>query len=110
MAGPVLIVIALVLVLPISVLLSGAVLAGLLGWSIESEGDAEHEGSELLELNVCPSPLLPRLSRVGVPRTFRAPGARGGYGGSRYTNPAGTSHAVGRPRNTERGSVCQPVP
>lgn len=52
MAGPVLIVIALVLVLPISVLLSGAVLAGLLGWSIKSEVDAEHEGSELLELNV----------------------------------------------------------
>ncbi|MCB1004746.1 MAG: hypothetical protein KDB35_11250 [Acidimicrobiales bacterium] len=52
MAGPVLIVLALVLVLPISVLLSGAVLAGLLGWLVKSEVDAEHEGSELLELNV----------------------------------------------------------
>ncbi len=52
MAGPVLIVIALVLVLPISVLLGGAVLAGLLGWLLKSEVDAEHEGSELLELNI----------------------------------------------------------
>ena len=52
MAGPVLIVVALVLVLPISVLLSGAVLAGILGWLLKSEVDAEHEGSELLELNI----------------------------------------------------------
>ncbi len=52
MAGPVLIVIELVLVLPVSVLLSGAVLAGLLGWLLKSEVDAEHEGSELLELNI----------------------------------------------------------
>ena len=52
MAGPVLIVFALVLVLPVAVLLGGAVLAGLLGWLLKSEVDAEHEGSELLELNI----------------------------------------------------------
>lgn len=52
MPGPVLIVLALLFALPIGTLLGGAVLAGILGWLVKTEVDAEHEGSELLELNI----------------------------------------------------------
>ena len=52
MAGPVLVVIALVLVLPVSVLIGGAVIAAGLGWLVKTDVDLENEGSELLELNI----------------------------------------------------------
>ena len=51
MLGPVLIVIAVVVVLPVSVLMSGAVASALLGWALKSDVDRTHEGSELLETN-----------------------------------------------------------
>lgn len=50
MAGPVAIVIAL-LVLPILLCMGGAVLAAGLGWSVKNEVDEANEGSELLDLN-----------------------------------------------------------
>lgn len=49
--GPVLIVVALVLVLPISVMIGCAVLAGALGWLVKTDVDQTHEGSELLALD-----------------------------------------------------------
>lgn len=52
MAGPILVVIAIVLVIPVSVLIGGAVLAAGLGWLVKTEVDIDHEGSELLELNI----------------------------------------------------------
>ncbi len=51
MPGPVLIVIALVVLLPVGTLVGGAVLAMILGWLLKTDVDQEHEGSELLELN-----------------------------------------------------------
>jgi hypothetical protein len=48
--GPVLIVVALLL-LPVLMMLGGAVLAAILAWSAQSSVEAAHEGSELLELN-----------------------------------------------------------
>lgn len=50
MAGPVLIVVALLL-LPVLMCMGGAVLAAILGWSVKANVDAANEGSELLELN-----------------------------------------------------------
>ena len=50
MAGPVLIVVAL-LVLPILMCMGGAVLAAILGWSVKTNVDEANEGSELLDLN-----------------------------------------------------------
>jgi hypothetical protein len=50
MAGPVLIVIALLL-LPVLICLGSAVLAAILGWSVKTKVDEANEGSELLELN-----------------------------------------------------------
>ncbi len=50
MIGAVLIVIAL-LAIPVVLCMSGAVGAAILGWALKTDVDANHEGSELLELN-----------------------------------------------------------
>lgn len=50
--GPVLIVIVVVVAIPVGVLVSGAVAAGLLGFLVKDEVDRNHAGSELLETNV----------------------------------------------------------
>ena len=51
MAGAVLMAIVLVVVIPVAVCMSGAVLAALLGWSLKDEANARNEGSELIDLN-----------------------------------------------------------
>lgn len=51
MPGPILIVIALVIVIPVGTLVGGAVLSIILGWLLKTDVDQEHQGSELLELN-----------------------------------------------------------
>lgn len=51
MAGVVVIVAVLLVAIPVGVLVSGAVAAGLLGWSLKTEGEAANEGSELIPLN-----------------------------------------------------------
>ena len=50
MVGPVLIVLALLL-LPVLMLMGGAVLSAILGWSAKTTVDTANEGSELLDLN-----------------------------------------------------------
>jgi hypothetical protein len=50
MAGAVAIVIVLLLI-PVVVLMSGAVASAVLGWFLVSDAEARHEGSELVELN-----------------------------------------------------------
>jgi len=52
MPGPIIIVIVLVVVMPVSVLMSGAVASALLGFLVKDDVDRSHEGSELLETNV----------------------------------------------------------
>jgi hypothetical protein len=49
-AGVVIIVIVLVVAIPVAVLMSGAIGAGLLGWLLKSEVDEGYEGSEYLEM------------------------------------------------------------
>lgn len=51
MAGAVVIV-AVLLLIPVGVILSGAVLAAILGWSLKDDAEERNEGSELIELNV----------------------------------------------------------
>ena len=51
MIGPILIVIALVLVIPVAVIISGGILAGVIGATLKKNGEATHKGSELVELN-----------------------------------------------------------
>jgi hypothetical protein len=49
--GAIILAIVIVIVLPIAFMLSGAVVAGLLGWSLRTWGEDTHEGSELLDTN-----------------------------------------------------------
>jgi hypothetical protein len=49
--GAMLIVIAVVIVLPVGFMLTGAAIAALFGASLKSNAEATHEGSELIETN-----------------------------------------------------------
>ena len=51
MPGVIIIAVVLVVVMPVSVLMSGAVASALLGYFLKDEADTSHEGSELLETN-----------------------------------------------------------
>ncbi len=51
MAGAIVLVVILVVVMPVAVAMSGALAAGLLGTALRDNGEALHEGSELVELN-----------------------------------------------------------
>jgi hypothetical protein len=49
--GAIILAFIIVVALPIAFMLSGAVVAALLGWCLEMWGETTHEGSELLETN-----------------------------------------------------------
>jgi hypothetical protein len=51
MAGAILIIIVLVAIIPVLVIVSGGVLAGVIGTVLKINGDKTHEGSELIDLN-----------------------------------------------------------
>ena len=51
MLGAAIIVIVLVVVIPVSVMMSGAVASAIIGWFLRDEADKNHEGSELVDLN-----------------------------------------------------------
>jgi hypothetical protein len=51
MLGPILIIVTLVVVLPLSFFLIGTLLSLLLGHTLTKEGEYMNEGSELIELN-----------------------------------------------------------
>tara|TARA_A100001037_G_scaffold244695_2_gene225682 strand:+ start:1204 stop:1389 length:186 start_codon:yes stop_codon:yes gene_type:complete len=51
MFGAVLMVLLLVIVIPVGILISGAVAASLLGGLLKKDADGSHEGSELLDLS-----------------------------------------------------------
>lgn len=50
MLGGILVVIWIALILPITFLVGGAVLSAIFGWALKNEGEATHEGSELIDL------------------------------------------------------------
>lgn len=51
MLGPTVIVFVLLIGIPVGVMLTGAVVAGILGWALRNHGHALHEGSELIDLS-----------------------------------------------------------
>ena len=51
MAGAIVLVVVLVIAIPISLAMGGAIVAGALGWALKGTSEKDHEGSELLELN-----------------------------------------------------------
>lgn len=51
MLGALILAVIILVVIPVSVAMTGAVVAGILGWSLKETAAEKHEGSELLELS-----------------------------------------------------------
>jgi hypothetical protein len=51
MLGVAIIVVVLVIAIPVGVAMTGGGVAALLGWALRDNGEATHEGSELVELS-----------------------------------------------------------
>ena len=51
MVGAVIVAFVIVVVLPVGLIMSGAVAAAALGWTLKEDSDSRHEGSELVDLN-----------------------------------------------------------
>lgn len=51
MLGAAILVVVLLVVIPVGVLMSGALGAAVIGFFVREEADARHEGSELIDLN-----------------------------------------------------------
>jgi hypothetical protein len=49
--GPIVIVVAIVIAIPVAVLMSGAAASALLGWFLRDDAEERFEGSELIDLN-----------------------------------------------------------
>lgn len=52
MPGALVIAVIILVVIPVAVILTGAAVAAILGWSLKDNAEATHEGSELIDLNV----------------------------------------------------------
>jgi len=52
MLGALILIAILLVAIPVGVAMSGAVVAGILGWALKENGEATHDGSELIDLNV----------------------------------------------------------
>jgi nitrogen fixation-related uncharacterized protein len=50
-AGAIVVAIIIVILIPVSLMMSGAVVAGLLGWALKDDAAERYEGSELVDLN-----------------------------------------------------------
>jgi hypothetical protein len=51
MLGAIIIAVIILIAIPVSIMMTGAIVAGILGWSLKDNGEATHEGSELIELS-----------------------------------------------------------
>jgi nitrogen fixation-related uncharacterized protein len=52
MSGALVIALILLVVIPVSIILTGALVAAILGWSLKEDAEQRNEGSELIDLNV----------------------------------------------------------
>jgi hypothetical protein len=52
MFGVILVLLAILVMIPVGVLLSGGVVAGVIGFFLKDNGEKTHEGSELIETNI----------------------------------------------------------
>jgi hypothetical protein len=51
MLGALILAFIIVIVIPVAICMSGALVAGILGWAAKEDAEARHEGSELIDLN-----------------------------------------------------------
>ena len=51
MLGAIILAVIILVAIPVSIAMTGGIVAGILGWSLKETGEATHEGSELIELS-----------------------------------------------------------
>lgn len=51
MTGAIIVAVLIVIVMPVALMMSGTVVAGLLGWSLKDDAEDRYDGSELIDLN-----------------------------------------------------------
>ena len=52
MLGPILLALTILVIIPVTVIMSLGVVAAILGWALPDNAEATHEGSELIDTNV----------------------------------------------------------
>jgi hypothetical protein len=50
MLGALIVAAVIVVVLPVGLMMSGALASAVIGWALKDDADARHEGSELIDL------------------------------------------------------------
>lgn len=51
MLGAIILAVVILVAIPVSIAMSGGVVAAILGWALKDNGEATHEGSELIDLS-----------------------------------------------------------
>ncbi len=51
MLGAIILAVIIVVAIPVSIMMTGAIVSAILGWSLKDNGEATHEGSELVDLS-----------------------------------------------------------
>jgi len=51
MFGVILVIVALLVIVPVGAMVSGAVVAGVIGWALRRNGEETHAGSALIDTN-----------------------------------------------------------
>jgi hypothetical protein len=51
MLGAIILAVVILVVLPVSIAMTGGLFAAVLGWALKENGEATHKGSELIDLN-----------------------------------------------------------
>lgn len=51
MLGAIILAVVILVAIPVSIAMTGAIVAAILGWSLKDNGEATHEGSELVDLS-----------------------------------------------------------
>ena len=51
MAGAIVVAFIIIVLLPVTLMVLGSVVAALFGWALKDDAEERHEGSELIELN-----------------------------------------------------------
>lgn len=51
MLGALILAVIILVVIPVSIAMTGAIVSGILGWALKDNGETTHEGSELIELS-----------------------------------------------------------
>ena len=51
MLGAIILAVIILVAIPVSVMMSGGIVAAILGWALKDNGESTHEGSELIDLS-----------------------------------------------------------